>query len=129
MGVLLTFRVSMLQSYNTEIPMETYTISMTWGVAMTALFAFGMMSGAAAFLTSFFPDSLAALRAVSRRRTGLDALDALAVAAGLFLALGHFHAFLAGLFPAQSLLSVGVSDLIEARRRPSPRWPAWPPVC
>jgi hypothetical protein len=71
-----------------------------------------MMSAAAAFLTSFFPDSLAALRAVNRRRMGLDAMAAMAAAAGLFLAIGHFRAFLARLFPAQSLLSAGVSDLI-----------------
>jgi hypothetical protein len=52
---------------------------------------------------------------------GLDALAALAVAAGLFLALGHFRAFLARLFPAQSLLSVGVSDLIVS---PAPAFSA-----
>jgi hypothetical protein len=33
------------------------------------------------------------------------------VAAGLFLALGHVRAFLSQRFPAQSLLSAGVSDL------------------
>jgi hypothetical protein len=111
-GVLSTFRVSMLRNYPTEMPMETYAFIMYLGVALTALFLFCVLSGAAAFLTSFFPDSLAALRAVNRRRMGRDALAALAVAAGLFLALGHIRAWLAWLFPAQSLLSVGVSDLI-----------------
>jgi hypothetical protein len=111
-GVLLTFRVSMLQKYDTGMPMETYSTIAYLGVGMTALFVFCMMGGAAAFLTSFFPDSLAALRTVNRRRMGLDALAALAVAAGLFFALGQFRAVLAGLFPAQSLLSAGVSDLI-----------------
>jgi membrane protease YdiL (CAAX protease family) len=111
-GVLLTFQVSLLRGYRTEMPMETYVFIMYLGVALTAVFLFCVLSGAAAFLTSFFPDSLAALRAVNRRRMGRDALAALAVAAGLFLALGHIRAWLAWLFPAQSLLSVGVSDLI-----------------
>jgi hypothetical protein len=111
-GVLLSLRVSMLQSYRTEMPLETFEIAMYLVMAVTALFMFCMLTGASAFLTSFFPDSLATLRAVNRRRMGLDALAALAVAAGLFAALGHFHAFLARHFPAQALLSVGVSDLI-----------------
>ena len=102
----------MLQSYRTEMPLETFEITMYLVMAVAALFMFCMLSGASAFLTSFFPDSLAALRAVNRRRMGPDALAALAVAAGLFAALGHFHAFLARLFPAQSLLSVSVSDLV-----------------
>ncbi|MGA3097013.1 MAG: type II CAAX endopeptidase family protein [Bryobacteraceae bacterium] len=111
-GLLLTFRVSMLQNYNTEMPFGTFEAAMCLVMAMSAVFLFCMMSAAAAFLTSFFPDSLAALRAVNRRRMGLDAMAAMAAAAGLFLAIGHFRAFLARLFPAQSLLSAGVSDLI-----------------
>jgi len=94
------------------MPLETFEIAMYLVMAISAVFMFCMMSGAAAFLTSFFPDSLAALRPANRRRMGLDALAALAVAAGLFLALGHVRAFLARLFPAQSLISVGVSDMI-----------------
>jgi hypothetical protein len=59
-------------------------------------------------VASFYPESLAALRAAGRRRFGIDAAASLLAAAGLALLLSQGAGWLRDRFPAQTLFSIGV---------------------
>src|SRR5439155_8506054 len=90
-GPLLSIGL-MLKDYKTAIPLETYQ-AMTYVVLLIGLvFGFLVMGGAAALLTTFFPASVASLRAVNRRLLGRDAVLAVLVAVGLGVFLNQLDA-------------------------------------
>jgi hypothetical protein len=112
-GPLLSVNL-MLKEYNTAIPLATYQ-AMTYVVLLMSLvFGFLFMSGAAALLTSFYIESLAALRAVNRRLPGPDAVLAVLVAAGLGVFLNQLDALLTTRFHAQALFNIGSPDIIAS---------------
>ncbi len=113
LSALLSFNLTM-QNYRTEIPFETFVAVSYLTVLIATIFGFLMMGGAAALLTSFFPDCTAALRKINRRVLGADAAIALLAAAGLGLALSHLHAWLNGIFHAQALFSISSPELIAS---------------
>jgi len=110
-GPLLSMRL-MLQNYNTAVPLEAYRATMYVVVLMSAVFAFLVMGAAAALLTSFYPESVASLRAANRRLMAGDALLALLAAAGLFLLLHQVGAALIDRFHRLALFSIASPDLI-----------------
>ena len=110
-GPLLSLPL-LLKAYPTAVPLGTFQ-AMEWAIlAMTLIFAFIMMTAAAALLLSLFPQSLASLRTANRRALALDAIAALAVAIGIPVALTQLRGALFGLFPAQALFSFDSPDLI-----------------
>ncbi|SPF53302.1 Abortive infection protein [Candidatus Sulfopaludibacter sp. SbA4] len=111
LGPLLSMRL-LLQNYNTAIPLETYQAMMYVVVLMSAVFAFLVLGAAVALLTSFYPESVAALRAANRRLLAWDAIVALLGAAGLVLFLRQVEAALLDRFHAFALFSIGSPDLI-----------------
>ncbi|MGA2267645.1 MAG: type II CAAX endopeptidase family protein [Bryobacteraceae bacterium] len=111
LGPLLSIEL-MLKAYSTAMPLETYRAIMYTALLMTVIFAFLILGAAAALLTSFCPESMAALRAASRRLLGLDAGAALLVAIGLWVFLNQLDAVLADRFHAQALFAIGSPDLI-----------------
>ena len=70
------------------------------------------MAAAVALITSFYPESLSALRAESRRWLGLDAAAALLAAAGLVFFVQQMRVLLMDRFHAQALFSMGTPNLI-----------------
>ncbi|HEY2018739.1 MAG TPA: CPBP family intramembrane glutamic endopeptidase [Bryobacteraceae bacterium] len=111
LGPLLSMRL-LLQGYNTAIPLETFQAMMYVVVLMSAVFAFLMLAAAVALIASYYPESLHALRSANRRVAGVDALVALAAAAGLALFLHQLDAVLQGRFHSLALFSIGSPDLI-----------------
>src|SRR5476649_511390 len=104
----------MLKDYNTAIPLETYR-AMTYVVLLMSLvFGFLIMGGAAALVTTFHPESLAALRADRRRLFGMDAAVAVLAAIGLGVFLNQLDAVLADRFHAQALYALGSPDIIAS---------------
>ncbi len=108
---LLSMQLAM-QNYPTAIPLETYQATIYIVVLMSVVFGFLLVGGAAALLTSFYPDCTAAFRAPNRRLLGLDAAVALLAAAGIGLLLHQCEAWLMDRFHAQALFSIGSPDLI-----------------
>jgi len=113
-GPLLSMRL-LLENYNTAIPLETFQAMMYVVVVMSAVFAFLTLGAAVALLTSFYPESVASLRAANRKLLALDALVALLAAAGLALLLRQVEAALLDRFHALALVSIGSPDLIVSR--------------
>jgi len=77
------------------------------GLAMTLAFAYVMYGAAGALVTSFYPECVEAFRAAQRRLLGVDALVALAAAAGLWGISRGVVTALTGHFHAQAILAVG----------------------
>ncbi|HEV2446068.1 MAG TPA: hypothetical protein VGS58_09105, partial [Candidatus Sulfopaludibacter sp.] len=113
LSALLSFRV-ITQNYRTEIPYETFLAVGCLTVLMAAIFGFLMLGGAAALLTSFFPECTAALRRINRRALGTDAAFALLAAAGLSILLSRLQALLTGRFHALALPAISTPDLISS---------------
>jgi hypothetical protein len=110
-GPLLSMQL-MLQQYPTAIPLEMYR-AMTYLILVVSLiFAFLMMGAAAALLTSFFPDALAAMRPGNRRLLARDAAIALVATVGIALLVYQLHALLIARFHANALLSFSAPTLI-----------------
>jgi hypothetical protein len=105
----------MMQSYRTEVPYETFLTVSYISLLMAAIFGFLMMGGAAALLTSFFPDCITALKRSNRRVLAIDAVVALLAAIGMELGLGHLHALLDARFHAQALITIASPNLIGSR--------------
>jgi hypothetical protein len=104
----------MLKDYNTAIPVETYQ-AMTYVVLLMSLvFGFLVMGGAAAILTTFHPESLAAFGAAHRRQSGRDAAVAVLLAVGLGVFLNQLDALLANRFHAHALYTIGSPDIIAS---------------
>jgi membrane protease YdiL (CAAX protease family) len=102
----------LLRAYPTAIPLETYQAMEYAILAMSVIFAFIVMTAAAALLLSLFPDCAASLRAASRRALALDAFIAMLAAIGIFATLSQLRAVLYDLFPAQALFAIDSPDLI-----------------
>jgi membrane protease YdiL (CAAX protease family) len=113
LGPLLAVR-TLLQNYPTAIPLETFRAMSYLIVLMSAIFGFVIYAGCAAIVTSFFPDSLAALRRDARRTLRSDAVFALLAAVGLGLLLHQAGVLLPARFHAQALYQIGAPDLIAS---------------
>src|SRR5207248_7290642 len=102
------------KDYNTAIPLETYQ-AMTYVVLLMSLvFGFVIMGGAAALVTTFYPESVAALNAVNRKLLAMDAVVAVLVAIGLGVFLNQLDAALADRFHAQAIFTIGSPDIIAS---------------
>jgi hypothetical protein len=110
-GLLLSAGI-MLREYDTAMPIETFQAIMYTGLLMTVIFAFLFLGGAAALVTSCYPESVAALRAANRGLLGLDAAAAALAAIGLMVLLSQLNAILMDRFHRQALFSIGSPDLI-----------------
>ena len=113
LGPLLAMR-ALLQNYPTAIPLETYRAISYLVVLRSAVFGFVIYAGAAALVTSFFPDALAALRRDGRRFLARDAVFALLAAIGLGLLLHQADALLLARFHALALYQIGAPGLIAS---------------
>ncbi|MBZ5582337.1 MAG: hypothetical protein LAQ30_09080, partial [Acidobacteriia bacterium] len=102
------------KNYQTQIPLDTFEAMMFVVVGLAAGFGFVMLTGASAFLLSFFPQSVSSLRAANRRALAVDAAAALAAAIGISVALAHLRAVLTTRFPAQALFSIDSPDVIAS---------------
>jgi membrane protease YdiL (CAAX protease family) len=102
----------MLKSYRTDVPLETFQAMSYVFVAMSAIFGFLLMGGAAALVVTFFPDAVPALRRENRAALAFDALAALLAATGIAFALHQFAGLLVDRFHAQAVLSIGSPDII-----------------
>jgi membrane protease YdiL (CAAX protease family) len=111
LGPLLSWRL-MLQGYQTAIPIETYLAMMYTVLGMSVLFAFLLLGGTVALVTSNFPGSERVLTAANRARQGLDAGVALLAAIGFGLLTSRLEAVLADRFHTLALFSIGSPDLI-----------------
>ena len=111
LGPLLSMQLT-LQGYDTAIPLQTYQATVYVVILMSVVFGFLLLGGAVALLTSFYPESTAALRQANRRLLGLDAAVALLAAIGIGLFLHQMQALLLDRFHAQALFSIGSPDLI-----------------
>jgi membrane protease YdiL (CAAX protease family) len=111
LGPLLSMR-TLLQNYPTAIPLETFRAITYMVVLMSAIFGFVVYAGCAAIVTSFFPESLAALRRAGRGILRRDAVFALLAAIGLGLLLHQANALLLARFHGQALYQVAPPDLI-----------------
>src|ERR1019366_3885364 len=76
----------MLKNYRTDVPLETFQAMTYVLLAMSVIFGFLMMGGAAAIVVTFYPDAVPALRRGNRAAMAFDALAALLAAAGIALA-------------------------------------------
>ena len=110
-GPLLSMRL-MLQNYQTAIPLETFQAVMYMVVLMSVVFGFLVVAAAAALLDSFYPDSLAALRAASRRLLSRDAIFILLAAVGLALLTREARGALMARFHAHALFSFGPPTIL-----------------
>lgn len=103
-----------LQNYPTAIPLETFQATMFLVVFVSMIFAFVLTAGAAALLTSTYPDLLAAFRPENRRLLARDAAVALAAGAGLGLLSHWLTGLLAQRFHAHGLLSIDAPALLSS---------------
>jgi hypothetical protein len=104
----------MLKNYRTDVPLETYQAMTYVFLAMSAVFGFLLMAGAAALVVTFYPDALPALRRRNRAAMAFDAVAALLAATGIALALHQFQGILLDRFHAQAVLSIGSPDIIAS---------------
>jgi membrane protease YdiL (CAAX protease family) len=108
---LLSMRL-LLQNYQTAIPLETFQAVMYMVVLMSVVFGFLVVAAAAALLDSFYPASLAAFRAASRRVLSRDAIFVLLAAIGLALLSRQARVLLMDRFHAHALYSFGAPNLL-----------------
>ena len=112
-GPLLAMQLT-LESYPTAIPLETYRVVTYTILGMSAIFAFLLLTGAGAFLASFYPEGVGALGAAYRRACGKDAAAAVLAAIGLALLSYQSEAWLMDRFHAQALFSISSPDMIAS---------------
>jgi membrane protease YdiL (CAAX protease family) len=111
LGPLLAMR-TLLQNYPTAIPLETFRAVSYLVVLMSAIFGFVIYTGCAAIVTSFFPESLTALRREGRAILRRDAVFALLAGLGLGLLLHQANSLLLARFHGQALYQIAPPDLI-----------------
>ena len=104
----------MLKSYRTDVPLETFQAMTYVYLAMSVVFGFLLMGGAAALVVTFYPDAVPALRQRNRTAMAFDAVAALLAAIGISLALHRFQGILLDRFHAQAVLSIGSPDIIAS---------------
>jgi len=110
-SLLLSTRL-LLRAYNTAISLEIFEATMVAALSMIVVFWFLMLAGASAFLTSFYPNCISALRRVNRRVFGKDAAIVTLLAIGVAVILDQLAALLTARFHACALFSVSSPDLI-----------------
>jgi len=108
----LLARDLLLKNYPTAIPIETFEVMQYVLLVTAALFGFILLAGAAALLTSSFPQCLAAWRSSNRRLLGADAAAALLAAIGFGLIVNRLEGFLTDRFHAVALFSFDSPDSI-----------------
>jgi hypothetical protein len=116
-GSLLQFPL-VLQQYPTSMPIEAFRAMMLLGIVLVAALGFVLMAGAAGLVSAFHPDMLAAFRAPGRRALALDALAAVAAAAGIGLAGRQLDLLLVSRFHAQALIGIDAPALIASKLPP-----------
>jgi hypothetical protein len=104
----------MLRNYRTDVPLETFQAMTYVSLAMSAVFGFLLMGGAAALVVTFYPDAVPALRRGNRGVMAFDAVAALLAATGIALALHQFQGLLLDRFHAQAVLSIGSPEIIAS---------------
>jgi hypothetical protein len=110
-GPLLKMGI-VLKDYRTDVPLETFQALQYVVLGMSLVFGFLVMGAAAAIVTTFYPEALAALRRGARARMAVDAVAALAAAIGLGAAVHQIQGLLVERFHGQAILSVGSPDAI-----------------
>ena len=113
LAALLTLPL-LMKNYPTAIPVETYEAVTFVTLTISVAFGFLLLAAALAFLISYYPRSLPALRLANRRFLALDAAACLAVGIGLALALEKLRQALAALFPAQAAFSIDAPALVAS---------------
>jgi len=112
MVLWLSLQLTLYRGYQTYIPFETFVITTCVVLAMGVVFSYVMYGAASGFLLSFFPESVAALRAPQRRVMAVDAVVLLLLAMGLW----HFCQALADVLTdrlhAVAILGVDSPSLI-----------------
>ncbi|HEX3745302.1 MAG TPA: type II CAAX endopeptidase family protein [Bryobacteraceae bacterium] len=114
----LSFHIFLYRSYQTSIPLETFTVTSAVVIAIQVLFAFAIYGAAVALVLSFFPESTAAFSA-ARRVFAFDALTLLLLAAGLWMMCHQFGAILVDRFHALAFVGVEEPTLVGTP------WPAF----
>jgi hypothetical protein len=104
----------MLKNYRTDVPLETFQAMTYLTLAMSAIFGFLLMGGAAAVVVTFYPAAVPALRRGNRAALAFDAVAALLAATGIALALGRFQGILVDRFHAHAVLSIGSPDIVAS---------------
>ncbi len=107
----LSYHLTLFRNYDTSVPLETYTVTLWVQLAMQLAFAYVMFAAAAAFILSFFPESMAAFRSV-RRVLSVDALVLLLLAFGLWHFCHQLAGVLADRFHAVAFVGIDESSLI-----------------
>jgi len=115
-ATLLQSRI-MLANYPTAYPLETFRAISYMTVAMTVIFGFVLLGGAAALVISGYPASIDIFRRVARRAMAADAVIALASAVGLVLCVRKVIALAMQQFHAQALYAFGSPDVIVSTVR------------
>ena len=116
-GTLLTLPL-LAENYPTAVPLGTFRAMTDVSLLISVMFAFLVFGAAAALVTSCYPDVLPAMGRKGRGALGLDALFALAAAAGLALVVRQAEMGLAARFHAQALFDVD-SERLAATVLPS----------
>jgi len=111
LGGLLALTL-LYENYPTAIPISTFQTMAYVGLAMAAIGSFLLVATAVALVTSFFPESATAFRAVNRRVLGRDAAAAVLAAVGLELALRRVTGFLALRFHGAALYELSPPNLL-----------------
>ncbi|HTX36252.1 MAG TPA: CPBP family intramembrane glutamic endopeptidase, partial [Bryobacteraceae bacterium] len=111
LGQLLSVRM-LLRNYRTEIPLPTFQAVAWIGIGLSVMFGFLMMAAAVALLASCFPATLEMFSKARRRALGVDALAALAAAAGLALVWNALEMLLRARFHSLVDLDIGTPGLL-----------------
>ncbi len=104
----------MLKNYRTDVPLETFQALTYVTLAMSVIFGFLYLGAASAIIVTYFPDALPSLRRENRATLAVDALAALAAAAGIALIVQKFQAILLQQFHAQAVFSIFSPDIIAS---------------
>jgi membrane protease YdiL (CAAX protease family) len=105
-GLALSFEITLYRSYQTFVPFTTFVVTTCVVVAMGVAFGYVLYGAEMAFLLSFFPESVAALRAARRRVLAVDAVVLLLLAIGLWTFCHQLSSVLSGRFHAVAMPGV-----------------------
>ena len=111
LGQLLTIQLA-FKAYDSAVPLLTFKATMLIGVAISLIFSFLMYIAMSGLLTSFYPESLASLRAAGRKSCGADAVVATLLAIGFAVLLNRLHTLLLDRFHTRALYAIGSPDVI-----------------
>ena len=111
LGQLLTIQLA-FKGYDSAIPLGTFKATMWIGLTISLIVSFLMYTAMSGLLTSFYPESLATLRAAGRRLCGPDAAVAMLLAVGIVVLLNQLQALLMDRFHTRALFAIGSPDMI-----------------